>query len=183
MNTNRLSKGMNDALNQQLTKEANAAQIFLAYGCWASASGFPGIGNFLFRHSHEERNHMQKIVEYILQRGGTPVISAIPAPPADPENLMDCFEKVFQHEVDNTNAIYQLVELSMNEKDWATWNFAQWFVKEQVEEEALALDLLDKVKMAQSKGTAGNEYFDLDKTLEKAPDEIKPAEQATTSEP
>src|ERR1700712_4185564 len=148
INTNRLSKTIQSALNSQMTKEAHAAQIYLSYGAWADSNGFGGIANFLFRHVQEERNHMMKILEYILKRGGKATVTAIPAPPPDPSSVHDCFEKVFGHEVDNTTAIYAVVKLSLQEEDWATWNFMQWFVKEQTEEETLALNLLDKIKIA-----------------------------------
>ena len=69
MKTNRLSETLRDGLNAQMTKEAAAAQIYLSYAAWASNNGFEGIANFLFRHANEERNHMMKILEYILSRG------------------------------------------------------------------------------------------------------------------
>src|SRR6186713_2300753 len=128
MNTNRLSDTLCKALNEQMTKEAHAAQIYLSYGCWADSQGFGGIANFLFRHAQEERNHMMKILEYILKRGSTVKVAAIPAPPSDPTNINDCFEKVFEHEVDNTKAVYKVVKMCLAEEDWATWNFMQWFV-------------------------------------------------------
>jgi len=129
MNANRLSGTLETALNAQMTKESHAAQIYLSYGCWADSQGYEGISNFLFRHSQEERNHMMKILEYILKRGAKVKVTAIPAPTADPENVNDCFEKVFEQEIDNTQAIYKLVRMSFDEGDWATWNFMQWFVK------------------------------------------------------
>jgi ferritin len=114
----------------------------------ADDQGYGGIANFLYRHAQEERNHMTKIMGYILERGGRPQIQAIAAPPSDPSTLTECFQRVFRHEVDNTEAIYRIVNLAMEQKDWATWNFAQWFVKEQIEEEKLALELIDKLKIA-----------------------------------
>ena len=84
MNTNRLSKTIEAALNQQLTKEAHASQIYLSYAVWADSDGYEGISNFLFRHAHEERNHMMKILEFILKRGGKAKVTAIPAPHPDP---------------------------------------------------------------------------------------------------
>jgi len=183
MITNRLSKNITAALNLQMTKEAHASQIYLSYGAWAERQGFSGIANFLFRHSQEERNHMMKILEYILKRGAEVVVVAIPAPPKNPENITSCFEKVFGHEVDNTKAIYKLVKMSFVEEDWATWNFMQWFVKEQIEEETMALNLLDKVKIANSKKNTGNELYSLDRDLEKTPDEAKSAQDVTVENP
>lgn len=101
METNRLSKEMQDILISQMTKEAEAAQIYLALGVWAEDQGYSGIANFLYRHAQEERNHMTKIMGYILERGGRPRIQAISAPPTDPQTLTECFNRVFKHEVDN----------------------------------------------------------------------------------
>ncbi|MEO9052684.1 MAG: ferritin, partial [Ginsengibacter sp.] len=133
MNKNRLSEAMCKALNKQMTKEAHAAQIYLSYGSWASEQGYDGVSNFLFRHANEERNHMMKIIEYVLERGSTVKIEAIPAPDQDPVSVFNCFQKVFKQEVENTEEIYKIVKLSFDESDWITWNFAQWFVKEQNE--------------------------------------------------
>ncbi|MEO6550381.1 MAG: ferritin [Ferruginibacter sp.] len=183
MNTNRLSDKMASALNDQMTKEAHAAQIYLSYAAWADAQGYGGVANFLFRHAHEERNHMMKILEYILKRGAKVMVTAIPAPPADPSNINDCFEKVFGHEVDNTTAIYSVVKLSLSEEDWATWNFMQWFVKEQTEEETLALSLLDKIKIAGGDKINSDALYTLDKDLEKTPDDARLAQDVTAENP
>lgn len=183
MNTNRLSTAMQTALNAQMTKEAHAAQIYLSYAAWASAQGFSGVANFLFRHAQEERNHMMKILEYILQRGGSVKIEAIPAPPANPSALQPCFEKVLEHEIDNTNAIYKLVKQSMEEQDWATWNFMQWFVKEQTEEETLALGLLDKIKIAGGAAASGEALYNIDRDLQGEPDDAELAQDKTADKP
>ena len=77
MNTNRLSKAMETSLIKQMTKENQASQIYLSLGCWADTKGYGGVANFLFRHAQEERNHMIKIMMYILERGGTPKVEAV----------------------------------------------------------------------------------------------------------
>lgn len=77
-----------------------------------------------------------------------------------------CFEEILEHEVDITKDVYKLVKMSMEEEDWATWNFLQWFVKEQVEEETLALSLLDKMKIAGGEKVNNNALYSLDKDLE-----------------
>jgi ferritin len=183
MNTNRLSDKMTRALNDQVTKEAHAAQIYISYAAWADDQGYGGIANFLFRHAHEERNHMMKIIEYILERGGKVKIEAIPDPGKEPASVNNCFEKVFEQEVSNTAAIYNIVNLSMEEKDWATWNFMQWFVKEQVEEETLALNLLDKIRIAGGEDAKSDALYTLNSDLEKMPDDAKLAQEATEEKP
>jgi ferritin len=183
METNRLSATLAKALNDQMTNEAHNAQIYLAYAAWASEKGYDGIANFLFRHSNEERNHMMKILEYVLKRGGKVVVSAIPSPGPEPKNVNDCFEKIFKSEVENTASIYNIVNMSMTEKDWATWNFMQWFVKEQTEEETLALDLLSKVKIAGGDHAKDDALYALDRDLEKTPDDARLAQDVTVANP
>jgi ferritin len=183
MKTNRLSEKLTDALNGQMTKEAHAAQIYLSYAAWADNNGYSGISNFLFRHSAEERNHMMKLFEYILKRGAKVKVVAIPEPSSDPVSVNNCFEKVFEHEVSNTNAIYKLVKLSHDEEDWATWNFLQWFVKEQTEEENLAINLLDKIKIAGGEKATSNTLYFLDKEMGETQDDARLAQEVTTDNP
>jgi ferritin len=183
METNRLSATLAKALNDQMTNEAHNAQIYLAYASWASEKGYDGIANFLFRHAEEERNHMMKILEYILKRGAKVVVTAIPSPGAEPVNVNDCFEKIFKSEVQNTTSIYNIVNMSMAEKDWATWNFMQWFVKEQTEEETLALDLLSKIKIAGGAKANDDALYTLDNDLAKTPDDARLAQDVTAANP
>ena len=183
MDTNRLSQTIQDILNHQVKKEAEAAQIYLSYAIWADSAGYAGVADLLFRHSGEERNHMMKVIEYIQQRGGRAKITALSAPPNDPKNLQDCFEKIFQHEVDNTTAIYGIVNLSHDEKDWATWNFGQWFVKEQIEEETLVMDLLDKLKIAGGVKASNESLLYLDSNIGKQEDDADLARDATVEKP
>ena len=124
-----------------------------------------------------------KILEYILKRGGKVSVTEIPHPGPDPVNINDCFEKVFKSEVENTGNIYNIVNMSMGEKDWATWNFMQWFVKEQTEEETLALDLLSKVKIAGGPNAKDDALYALDKDLAGTPDDATLAQDVTVEKP
>lgn len=183
MNTNRLSDTLAKALNDQMTNEAHNAQIYLSFACWASDKGYDGIANFLFRHSNEERNHMMKFLEYILKRGGKVVVTAIPKPGPDPSNVNDLFEKVFNSEVENSTKIYEIVDLSQKEKDWATFNFMQWFVKEQTEEETMALDLLGKIKKAGGANAKDDALYNLDNDLAGTPDDAVLAQDTSVENP
>lgn len=183
MNTNRLSETICKALNAQMTKEAHAAQIYLSYASWADAKGYGGVANFLFRHANEERNHMMKILEYILARGASVSIQAIPAPGAHPTSIYNCFEKAFKHELDNTSEIYKIVKMSFDEQDWITWNFMQWFVKEQNEEETLIMNMLDKFDIAGKAKATGEFLYALDQDLKSTPDEADLAREKTVEEP
>ncbi|MBK9248304.1 MAG: ferritin [Ignavibacteria bacterium] len=181
MNTNRLSKPITTALNAQMTREAYASQLYLSYAAWAHHQGYAGIAQFLFHHAEEEQGHKMKIIEYILKRGAKVHISAIPAPHDNPESVNHCFEKILEHKVDITKEIYKLVKMSMEEEDWTTWNFMQWFVKEQVEEETLAMNLLDKMKIAGGEKVNNNALYTLDKDLEKSAGDMHESNDASES--
>lgn len=183
MDTKRLSKTLEDALSTQMNVELYQSHTYLSYGIWATDKSYGGIGNFLFRHSKEERDHSIKFMQYILNRGGKPTVTALKAAAKDPKNISDCFNQVFKHEVENTEKIYALVEMALKEKDWATWNFLQWFVKEQIEEETLAMDLIDKLKIAGGDRATDESLFNLDKELGKAPDDAELARNATSENP
>lgn len=183
MDTKRISSTLEQALSTQMNVELFQSHTYLSYGIWATDKGYDGIGNFLFRHSLEERNHAIKFMEYILNRGGKPAVTALKPADKDPKNMSDCFNQVFKHEVDNTEKIYNLVNMALEEKDWATWNFLQWFVKEQIEEETLAMDLIDKLKIAGGDRATDESLFNLDKDLGKAADDAELARDATSENP
>lgn len=126
---------------------------------------------------------MMKILEYILKRGAEVHITEIPAPSENPESLNNCFEKVFAHEVDNTKAVYTLVKMSLVEEDWATWNFMQWFVKEQTEEETLSLKMLDKIKIAGGEKASSAALYSLDRDMGSSPDDARAAQDVTAENP
>lgn len=174
MNTKRISDKMEKLLNKQVTNEAWNAEIYLSFGAWAEEKGMSGLSNFLFRHSQEEREHMMKFMQHIMQRDGRVKIDRIPAPLKDPKNLKDCLEQIFKAEMENSKSIYKIVDLAMDEKDWPTWNFLQWFVKEQIEEENMASDLLDKFNLlGGGKEIAGSDLYQFDKDLGKTDDEAE----------
>lgn len=183
MDTNRLSETLRSALNEQMTKEAYASQIYLSYGSWAASKGYDGIANFFFRHANEERTHMMKILEFIIERGAKVQVQAIGAPPEDPVNVQDCFEKTFSHEVDNTTGIYKIVKMSHDEEDWATWNFMQWFVREQTEEETMVMNMLDKLKIAGGAQASGESLYALDRDMKGTPDDAELAEEKSVENP
>jgi len=143
----RFSDTMQQELNKQMTREAEASQLYLSLASWAEVQGFPGIAKFLYHHSDEERAHMLKFIAFINQRGGQCKIEALSNPPADPQSLHKLFEQILQQEIHNSDEINKIVEIALSEKDYPTNNFLQWFVQEQLEEEALATQLLDQLKI------------------------------------
>lgn len=149
------------ALNDQIRKEASSSQFYLSMASWAEGKGFNGTAKFLYQHSDEERFHMLKLVKFINERGGTADIPAIEKPPVSFESLEKVFESLLAHEMDVTASINNLVDICLQEKDYTTHNFVQWYVSEQLEEEALARTILDKLRMIGS-DKGGLYLFDRD---------------------
>ena len=142
-----LSKKIEKELNQQILLEAESSQAYLAMACWAERQGFVGTTNFLYKHSDEERMHMLKLVRYVNDREGTAVIPALKKPEGEFEGVLQMFKSVLDHERGVTQKINKLVALCLEEKDYTTHNFLQWYVSEQLEEESLVKMVLDKLKL------------------------------------
>ncbi len=142
------SKTMADALNRQVLMEAQSSQAYLAMGSWAEIQpGLSGVAQFFFKHSDEERMHMLKLIHFINERGGFAVIPPLEQPALTFVSLKKAFEELLKHELAVSNSINELVDIALSEKDYATHNFLQWYVMEQMEEEKLARDCNDKLEM------------------------------------
>ena len=142
-----LQKSIEKALNDQIRIEAESSQIYLAMACWAEVKGLEGVAGFMYNQSNEERDHMLKLVKFINERGGHAQVSALKAPNVTFTSFKEMFEKLFEHEVFVSASINELVHITLQEKDYATHNFLQWYVAEQIEEEAVARTILDKINM------------------------------------
>lgn len=142
-----LSEKIQEALNGQVEVEASSSQFYLAMASWAETNGLNGVAKFLYVHSDEERQHMLKLFKYINERGGRAIVPNLSKPSEDFESINFIFQSLYDHEVKVTSEINGVVELCLNEKDYTTHNFIQWYVAEQIEEEGLAADLLDKLKL------------------------------------
>jgi ferritin len=142
-----VTKKIEQALNKQIELEANSSQYYLAMASWAENNGLSGVAAFFYTHSDEERMHMLKLVKYLNERGGKAAIPALSQPPKDFKSLQYAFDNLLKHEVMVSNEINKLVDVCLKEKDYTTHNFLQWYVAEQIEEEALARTILDKLNL------------------------------------
>lgn len=142
-----LSKKVEKALNDQIRIEAESSQSYLSMASWAEIKGLEGISNFMYKHSDEERLHMLKLVKYVNERGGHAKISDLKAPKTEFGTFQKMFQELYEHEIFVSNSINELVHVTLQEKDYATHNFLQWYVAEQIEEEALARTILDKINL------------------------------------
>ena len=142
-----LSPVIEEALNNQITVEAQSSQIYLAMASWAEVLGFEGVAQFMYAHSDEERMHMLKLIKYVNQRGGEATIPDVNKPVLDLTNHKSLFKQLLEHEIHISQSINELVGITMDERDFATQNFLQWYVAEQIEEEANARYILDKINL------------------------------------
>lgn len=142
-----LSKKIETALNGQIAIEAGSSQAYLAMASWAENQGLSGTAAFLYRHSDEERMHMLKLIKFVNERGGRAVVPALKQPSTAFKSITDIFRSLLEHETHVTATINQVVDTCLKEKDYTTHNFMQWYVGEQIEEEALARTLIDKLNL------------------------------------
>lgn len=143
-----LSKSIQEALNEQIKIEAESSQVYLAMASWAEIQpGIDNITSFFYRHSDEERMHMLKIIHFVNDRGGFAVVPQLDQPQLTFPSLKHVFKQLLQHEIYVSKSINKLVDIALQEKDYATHNFLQWYVAEQIEEEALARTLNDKLEL------------------------------------
>lgn len=142
-----LTKKIQDALNEQILTEAQSSQFYLAMASWAETEGLNGVARFLYQHSDEERQHMLKLVRFVNERGGKAIIPELKQPPTQWDGVHAVFKSLLDHETNVTAEINKVVEICLSEKDYTTHNFMQWYVSEQIEEEALARLILDKLDL------------------------------------
>ncbi len=156
-----LSPQVSKALNKQIELEGFSSQYYLSMASWAETQGLNGVSAFLYHHADEERMHMLKLVRFVNERGGHGVVPALKQPPTTFKSVKAVFEEILKHEMKVTADINGMVDATLKEKDYTTHNFLQWYVSEQIEEEALARQIVDKLKLiGDDKG--GLYFFDRD---------------------
>jgi len=136
------------ALNDQVNAEFYSAYLYLAMSAAANGIGFKGAANWLFVQAQEEMAHGAHMYEYIAERGATATFAVINQPPDAFSGISDIYEKVLEHEQKVTRLINTLATIAMQETDHAAYQFMMWYVCEQVEEEASASEILDKLRFA-----------------------------------
>lgn len=142
-----LSRKMQEAINAQINAELYSAYLYLSMAAWAETQNLPGIANWMRVQFEEEQFHALKFFDYMYERGGNVVLKAIDEPPAHFESPLALFEETLAHEQKVTGLIHGLYALAVEEKDYAAQSFLQWYIDEQVEEEASATAIIEQLKM------------------------------------
>lgn len=157
-----LSEKMQSALNTQINKEIYSAYLYLSMAAYCEAKNLKGFANWMTVQVQEELSHAGKFFNFLADRGGKIILQPIDGPETEWDSPQAVFEHVYRHEQIVTGLINELVKLAREENDYATESFLKWFIDEQVEEEASASEVLEKIKLA---GDRGGGLFMLDREL------------------
>ncbi|WP_312268102.1 non-heme ferritin [Pseudescherichia sp.] len=157
-----LKNEMIEQLNEQMNLELYSSLLYQQMSAWCSYNSFEGAAAFLRRHAQEEMTHMQRLFDYLTDTGSLPRINAIPTPFAEYASLDELFLATYEHEQLISRQINALAHFAMTTQDYPTFNFLQWFVAEQHEEEKLFKSVIDKLSLA---GKSGEGLYFIDKEL------------------
>ncbi len=147
-----LSPKMEQALNGQVNAELYSAYLYLAMAAYFESLGLKGFATWMKAQAQEEVGHAMKIFDFIAERGGRVELAAIDAPKAGWDSPLAAFEAALEHERHVTSLIHELVAAALAENDYATKNMLDWFVDEQVEEEATAGEIVGRLKLTGGEG-------------------------------
>jgi ferritin len=147
-----ISKKMETALNKQINAELYSAYLYLSMNSHFNSVNLQGFANWMRVQALEEMTHADKLYKYVADRGGRVVLDAIDKPPANWGSPLAVFDDVYEHELKVTSLIHALVDLAIEERDHASNTMLQWFVNEQVEEEANADALVQQLKLMGDNG-------------------------------
>ena len=153
-------------IQRQLNHELSAAHAYLALAQWCAHENLKGFARFFDKQAGEEREHAQKFMDHLLDRGAGPELLAIPAPRTQFKNVLEVAQHARQMEQVNTAGIHQAYEAALKEKDYPAQVALQWFISEQVEEEAWCDELVARAETANCAGAAMSLDRHLDKILE-----------------
>jgi len=138
---------MQEALNEQINAELFSSYLYLSMSAYFASQDLPGFANWMRVQAREEEFHVQKFFDYIIERGGRVVLEAIEKPRMEWSSALEAFQEALAHEQMITSRVGDLVELAVAEKDRASQSFLQWFVDEQVEEEASVDQAVKAIKL------------------------------------
>lgn len=157
-----LNKKIQDTINTQINAETYSAYLYLSMSAYFESINLKGFANWMRVQAQEELVHAMKFYDYVNERGGRIILRLVEGPPSEWNSPLAVFEHTYRHEQKVTSMIYNLVDLAIEERDHATHSFLQWFISEQVEEEAGANEILQKLKLL---GDAPGGLFMLDRDL------------------
>jgi ferritin len=147
-----ISDSMHAALTEQLNHEFRSAYLYLAMSAYCSHADFNGAAHWFKQQYEEEHFHATKVYDYLIEQGARVPLAPLGEPRADYDSLLDVFEASLEHEQEMTSRLNDLSDQALSEKDHATYNLLQWFVNEQIEEEATVAAIIAKLRLVGTDG-------------------------------
>ena len=141
-----ISEKLQEAINEQITAEMWSSNLYLSMSFYLQKEGFDGFAHWMRKQSQEELQHAYDLADYVAKRGGAAKVDKIDIVPQGWGSVLEVFEHVYNHECHVSELIDKLVNVASEEKDKASQDFLWGYVREQVEEEATAQDIVDKLK-------------------------------------
>lgn len=161
----RLPDSIERDLNNHIQAEAFSSQIYLAMATWCDDNGYFGGAKLFRKYSDEELVHMHKLYEFLLDRDCTPITPMINKPENEYVDILDIIETAYKHEIGISNSYHVTADLALKEKCHTTYAFVEWFIKEQIEEEAKFANLIDKYNILMKTGVTGVALMEFDEIL------------------
>ncbi len=143
---------LQNAINDQITAELWSSNLYLQMAFHLEAEGWDGFAHWMYKQAEEEKEHALDMAHYLMSRGGQAKVDKIDVVPEGWGSVLEIFEHVYKHECHVSELINKVVDLASAEKDKATQDFYWKYVREQVEEEATASGIVDKLKKAGEQG-------------------------------
>lgn len=148
-----ISEKLQNAINVQITAEMWSSNLYLSMSFYLKVQGYDGMAEWMKKQSQEELQHAYELADYVVKRGGTPKVDKVDVVPQEWENVQDVFDGVYKHECHVSKLIDDLVNVAAEDKDKASQDFLWNYVREQVEEEATALSIAEKIKKCKDEGS------------------------------
>jgi ferritin len=142
-----------DAIHAQLAQERDAAVVYESLAIWCATHDYPGFADFFKKQAKEEQIHAAKLVDHLIDRGVTPVLGALQAPPNNFGGLIEIANAALDHEMANTHGVHVTLQIATAKEDYAAMNLMNLFVNEQVEEEVWANRMIALIKRSTCAGS------------------------------
>ncbi|MEF3245167.1 MAG: ferritin [Caldisericaceae bacterium] len=157
-----IDESLVNVINEQINKEFYSAYLYLSMGQYFEKRNLKGFGRWFYIQYKEEIKHAEKLISYLNERGGRVILKSIPEPKLEWNSALEAFSDAYEHERFITNSIEGLLKLAIEKDDFATQNMLNWFIDEQIEEEANTYLIVEKIKLI---GENGQMLYMLDKEL------------------
>ncbi|MGC9100914.1 MAG: ferritin [Caldisericum sp.] len=157
-----INSRLQDAINEQINREFFSAYLYLSMGQYFESKFLRGIAHWFYVQYKEELKHAEKFISFLNEKGGRVILKEIPAPKIEWNGALDVFNEAYNHEKFITSSIENIMKIAVEENDFSTQNLLNWFLDEQVEEEAQTLEIVKKIELV---GEHGQALYMLDREL------------------